>query len=111
MQKMKNKLILIVLMVLGLTFGALTSKAQSTPTPSPTSQTAELNAPTDELLASTVETKTTVSDNPTVTEKQKPLKPKKKDWEDRTLLGKILIVTGAAIFVVICVLYGTVSVG
>jgi hypothetical protein len=35
----------------------------------------------------------------------------RKSWEDRTLGGKILIGTGVGIFVVLALLFGTVSVG
>lgn len=36
---------------------------------------------------------------------------KRKSWSDRNLAGKILIIVGGTVFVVLCVLFGTVSVG
>ena len=109
---MKINIILPVLMVLGLTFGATASKARSTSSHSKTSETTELSTATNNLTASTVESKSTLTENSSVvTKTQKPHHPKKKDWEERTLVGKILIVTGTAIFVVLCIMFGTVSVG
>ncbi len=108
---MKKQITLTVLMFLGLTFGTIESKAQTTSTPSKTPQTTELSAPTNNLMASAVESKVTVTEKSSVNAKQKPNKTSKKDWEDRSLAGKILIVTAGAIFVVLCIMYGTVTVG
>lgn len=98
-------------MFLGLTFASYGSKAQTNSTSSPTSQTEEVSAKTDNLLASAVETTTTFSDNSSVIKKSQNPRHPKKEWQDRTLGGKILVVVGGTFFVILCLMFGTVSVG
>jgi F420-0:gamma-glutamyl ligase-like protein len=107
---MKNKIVYPALMVLGLLFGTLSSKAQTTTPLAASSPTTELSTSSSNLMASNVETKTNFSEK-TIVKKQKASKPTKKEWEDRTLVGKILIIIGGVLFAAICVMYGTVSVG
>jgi hypothetical protein len=109
---MKNKFILPALMFIGFTFGTMVSNAQSNSTDSKATNSTEISTPSTELLASNVEPKSSVAENTsTEVKKQKATKPMKKDWDDRTLMGKILIITGGIIFGIICLLYGTVTVG
>lgn len=47
-----------------------------------------------------------------VEQKNGPIKPKHwKDFKDRSLAGKIVLIAGVSVFVVLCVLFGSVSVG
>jgi len=108
---MKNKIIYPVLMVLGLAFGSLFTKVQTTAPLSISTPTTDLNASTNNLMASKVVPTSGNSENLiTKVKKQKANKPMQKEWDDRTLLGKILIITGGVIFATICVMFGTVRV-
>lgn len=109
---MNRKIILPALMVLGLSFACIASEAKTSSLSTRTSPTTELSKSDNTLTVSTAEANTTVSENSSViNEKQKPVRPNKKAWEDRTLAGKILIVTGGVIFVILALMFGTVSVG
>lgn len=99
----------IALIVCGL---AVASHAQTSSKSETTSQNTEVKVSDDNLLASTVDSKTTVSDNSTLNPTQQKAEAKKwKKWKNRTLAGKILICTGVGVFVVLCLMFGTVSVG
>jgi hypothetical protein len=61
-----------------------------------------------------------VDDNSTVTTSDnsssedasaKKKKKRKKNFKDRSIAGKILIIAGVAVFAVLCLLFGTVSIG
>ena len=63
----------------------------------------------DDELASVVDAKASVSKDATA-KKSAEKKPWKK-WKDRTVAGKILVGVGMGIFIILCLLFGTVSVG
>ena len=97
---MKN-IALIVLFLLGMT---LTSTVQaSTGITVNTSQTV--------LDNSTNVTSTDAAADSQDADMMKKKKKRKKSFRDRSLAGKILILAGIAVFTVLCLLYGTVSIG
>jgi len=109
---MKNKFLYPTLMVIGLAFGSLSSKAQTTAPLATSAPTTELNSANNNLMASNVEPASVNPENLiTKVKNQKANKPMKKQWGERTLAGKVLIITGGVLFALICIAYGTVSVG
>ena len=76
--------------------------------PAATAKTEEVSVVSNDQSASTVEAKTTVSKEATSKATEKA--PWKK-WKDRTVAGKILVGVGMGIFIILCLLFGTVSVG
>ena len=106
-----KKLTCIVLFVFGLT---IVSNAQTTSQVATTFQNTEARVVNDNLLTSNLDAKNVVLNDSNLDAKSQNAKPHKrgsKKFKDRTLAGKILIVTGVSVFVVLCLMFGTVSVG
>jgi hypothetical protein len=98
---MKN-IALIVLFLFGITF---TSTVQaSTGITTTTSQTSALDNSTNVV---STDSATDSQDADSMKKKKK----RKKQFRDRSIAAKILIIAGLAVFAVLCLLYGTVTVG
>lgn len=95
----------IVLFICGLT---TVSNAQIGSEMRTASQNTEARTLENNLVASAVNIKTTTSNDFALA--QKPKKGWKK-FKDRTLAGKILVCAGVGAFALLCLMYGTVSVG
>ena len=117
-----KKITCIVLFLCGLTVASNAQNSSETEIASANTEAKVLN---NDLSASVVGTQTrasilennlsvsTVGAASTVT-KDAPLKTsqkKWKKWKDKTIAGKVLVVVGGTVFIVLCLLFGTVSVG
>ena|ERR1035437_9389102 len=104
-----KKLTWITLFVCGLT---VLVPAQTNSKNGEISNNTEAAVPENTIQASVSETKTEVSTHAVSNLKQKKEKASMmKKWKDRSIVGKVLIIGGVAVFVVLCVMFGTVSVG
>ncbi|MGV3632297.1 MAG: hypothetical protein ACO1O6_13900 [Bacteroidota bacterium] len=99
-----RKLTMIALFICGLT---ASFNAQTTAQPVTTSLSVDASSSvqSNTISASDATFDSSVSDAAAASSRGK------KKFSDRSLVGKILIVAGVAIFVVICALFGTVSIG
>ena len=107
----------IVLLFFGL---IIASQAQTSSKVETTSSNSEVKSTDNTLQASTVDitdrvpsvdNNATASIPPIILNQQDSQKKRRKKFKDRTLAGKILICAGVGAFAVLCLMYGTVSVG
>jgi hypothetical protein len=103
--KNMKKLTLIALFLCGLTFA---SNATSNLNIVPVIQNIEAKVTDNALTTSTVNNSTSTSDDAAYNAKHKK---KKKSFKDRSIAGKVLIIAGVAVFAVLCLLFGTVTIG
>jgi hypothetical protein len=104
-----KKIISIALFVLGINFASnaeVTFRTEGPP------QNTEVTVTGNDLKTSSSEMNGTESDLKAPEMDHHPAGGHgHKKWKDRTLGGKILICIGVGLFVILCVLYGTVTVG
>jgi hypothetical protein len=100
---MKN-FTLIALFLFGLTFASHANTTVEISTPFQTTETSVSDNGSNTTVA-----QTNSSDESSFDAKKK--KKRKKSFRDRSLAGKILIIVGVAVFAVLCLLFGTVSIG
>jgi hypothetical protein len=104
-----KKIKMIALFVLGLSLG---TQAQTQTESKADAITLTSDAVATDNSITATELITTLSDNSSVDSSPKAkVASQMKKWKERSILGKILVGTGLAIFIVICLLFGTVSVG
>jgi hypothetical protein len=94
-------IMLIVLFLFGVTFA---SELQASTGLTTTSQTSVV----DNSVSVTSDNGATDSQDADMMKKKKK---RKKQFRDRSLAAKILIIAGLAVFTVLCIMFGTVSVG
>lgn len=99
-----KKITLIALFLFGTTFASYANTGLEIAT---IVQNTEASVLDNNLNASTVDN-TISSDDSALNSKNKK---KKKKFKDRSIAGKVLIIGGIAVFAVLCILYGTVSIG